>query len=85
MAMRGFGQSSTGLGRNCALPMRVPSPNPVLGRILVLIGPEILASGGTGVWKKVAGAFPDSNSVPKKFLSPNIGCLKLTSQSFHIT
>ena len=65
--------SSTGTGRNCALPIRVPNCSPTLDKILAPIGPEILSNTGAGVWRKVPTAFPDSSSVLDKFQSATCG------------
>ena len=59
--------SSAGTGGNCACPMRLPDPSPVLDKNCAPIGPEILSSTGAGVWRKAPMAFPDSSSVLDKF------------------
>ena len=56
-------------GENCALPMRVPNPIPVLHKNRALIGPEMLYITGAGVKWKAPKAFPNSNSVLDKFQS----------------
>ena len=61
--------SSNGTGKNCALPMRLPNPSPLLDKNPGPIGPEILSSTGTGVWRKAPVAFPDSSSVLDTFQS----------------
>ena len=38
--------SSAGTGRNCALPMRVPDPGPILDEDHALVGPEIFSGLG---------------------------------------
>ena len=50
------------LGGNCARPMRLPDPSPVLDKNRAPMGPEILFSTGAGVWRKAPMAFPDSSS-----------------------
>ena len=40
--------SSAGAGRSCALPMRLPNPNPALNKNLTLVGPEMFSSTGAG-------------------------------------
>ena len=42
--------SSAGAGGNCARPMRLPDPSPVLDKNRAPMGPEILSSVGAGVW-----------------------------------
>ena len=61
--------SSAGAGGNCARPMRLPDPSPVLDKNRAPMGPEILSSAGAGVWRKAPMAFPDSSSVLDKFQS----------------
>ena len=61
--------SSAGTGKNCARPMRLPDPSPVLDKNRAPMGPEILSSTGAGVWRKAPMAFPDSSSVLDKFQS----------------
>ena len=61
--------SSAGAGGNCARPMRLPDPSPVLDKNCAPMGPEILSSTGAGVWRKAPMAFPDSSSVLDKFQS----------------
>ena len=61
---------SSGAGGNCARPMRLPDPSPVLDKNRAPMGPEILSSTGAGVWRKAPMAFPDSGSVDK-FQSPS--------------
>ena len=61
--------SSAGAGGNCARPMRLPDPSPVLDKNRAPTGPEILSSTGAGVWRKVPMAFSDSSSVRDKFQS----------------
>ena len=41
--------SSGGAGGNCARPMRLPDPSPVLDKNHAPMGPEILSSTGAGV------------------------------------
>ena len=55
--------SSAGAGGNCARPMRLPDPSPLLDKNRAPMGPEILSSTGTGVWRKAPMAFPHSSSV----------------------
>ena len=55
--------SSAGAGGNCARPMRLPNPSPVLDKNRAPMGPGILSSTGARVWRKAPMAFPDSNSV----------------------
>ena len=55
--------SIAGTGENCALPMRLPDPSPVLDENCAPMGPEFLSSAGAGVWRKAPMAFPDSSSV----------------------
>ena len=57
------------LGGNCARPMRLPDPSPVLDKNRAPMGPEILSSTGAGVWRKAPMAFPDSSSVLEQNLS----------------
>ena len=61
--------SSAGAGGNCARPMRLPDPSPVLDKNRAPMGPEILSSTGAGVWRKAPGGFLDSSSVLDKFQS----------------
>ena len=61
--------SSAGAGWNCARPMRLPDPSPVLDKNRAPMGPEILSSTGAGVWRKAPMAFSDSSSVLDKFQS----------------
>ena len=61
--------SSAGAGGNCARPMRLPDPSPVLDKNRAPMGPEILSSTGAGVWRKAPMAFADSSSVLDKFQS----------------
>ena len=61
--------SSAGAGGNCARPMRLADPSPVLDKNRAPMGPEILSSTGAGVWRKAPMAFPDSSSVLDKFHS----------------
>ena len=63
--------SSAGARGNCARPMRLPDPGPVLDKNRAQMGPEILSSTGAGVWRKAPMAFPDSSSVLDKFQSAN--------------
>ena len=58
--------SSAGAGGNCARPMRLPDPSPVLDKNRAPMGPETLSSNGAGVWRKAPMAFPDSSSVLDK-------------------
>ena len=44
--------SSAGAGGNCARPMRLPDPSPVLDKNDAPMGPEFLSSTGAGVWRK---------------------------------
>ena len=48
--------SSAGAGGNCARPMRLPDSSPVLDKNRAPMGPEILSSGGAGVWRKASMA-----------------------------
>ena len=57
--------SSAGAGGNCARPMGLPDPSPVLDKNRAPMGPEILSSTG----RKAPMAFPDSSSVLDKFQS----------------
>ena len=59
--------SNGGAGGNCARPMRLPDPSPVLDKNRAPMGPEISSSTGAGVWRKAPAAFPDSGSVLDKF------------------
>ena len=59
--------SSAGAGGNCARPMRLPDPSPVLDKNHAPMGPEILSGTGAPVWRKAPMAFPDSSSVLDKF------------------
>ena len=61
--------SSAGAGGNCARPMRLPDPSPVLDKNRAPMGPEILSSTGAGVRRKDPMAFPDSSSALDKFQS----------------
>ena len=61
--------SSAGAGGNCARPMRLPDPSPVLDKNRAPMGPVILSMAGAGVWRKASMAFPDSSSVLDKFRS----------------
>ena len=54
---------------NCARPMRLPDPSPILDKNHAPIGSEFLSSTGAGVWRKAPMAFPDSNAVLDKFQS----------------
>ena len=54
---------------NCARPMRLSDPSPVLDKNRAPMGPEILSSTGAGVWRKARMAFPDSSSALHKFQS----------------
>ena len=49
--------SSAGAGGNCARPMRLPDPSPILDKNRAPMGPEILSSTGAGVWRKAPRAF----------------------------
>ena len=72
LQMRSLGDrllSSAGAGENCARPMRLPDPSPVLDKNRAPMGPEILPSTGAGLWRKAPMAFPDSSSVLDKFQS----------------
>ena len=44
--------SSVGAGGNCARPLRLPDPSPVLDKNREPMGTEILSSTGAGVWRK---------------------------------
>ena len=68
--------SSAGAGGNCARPMRLPDPSPVLDKNRAPISPEILSNTGAGVWRKAPMAFPDCNSVLDKFQSTNFPPVK---------
>ena len=59
--------SSAGAGGNCARPMRLPDPSPVLDKNRAPMGPEILSSTGARVWRKAPMAIPYSSSVLDKF------------------
>ena len=59
--------SSASAGKNCALPMRLPDPSPVLDKNRAPMGPEMLFSTGAGVWRKSPVAFPNSSSVLDEF------------------
>ena len=59
--------SSAGAGGNCACPMRLPDPSPVLDKNRAPMGPEILSSTGAGVWRKAPMAFSDSSSALDQF------------------
>ena len=59
--------SSAGAGGNCARPMRLSDPSPVLDKNRAAMGPEILSSTGAGVWRKAPMVFPDSSSVLDTF------------------
>ena len=61
--------SSAGTGKNCALPMRVPNPSPVLDKNRAPMGPEMLSSTGAGICRKAPKGFPASSSVLDKFQS----------------
>ena len=63
--------SIAGAGGNCARPMRLPNPSPVLDKNHAPKGPEIYPLLGLGVWRKAPMAFPDSISVLDKFQSAN--------------
>ena len=62
---------SAGAGGNCARPMRLSDPSPVLDKNRAPMGPEILSSTGAGVWRRPPMVFPDSSSVLDKFQSAN--------------
>ena len=64
--------SSAGAGGNCARPMRLPDPSPVLDKNRAPMGPEILSSTGAAVWRKAPMAFPDPGSVLDKFQSASV-------------
>ena len=55
------------LGGNCARPVRLPDPSPVLDKNRAPMGPEILSSTGAGVWRKAPITFPHSSSELDKF------------------
>ena len=57
------------LGGDCARPMRLPDPSPVLDKNRAPMGSEILSSTGAGVWRKAPMAFPDSSPALDKFQS----------------
>ena len=61
--------SVAGAGGNCACPMRLPDPSPVLDKNCAPMGPEILSSTEAGVWRKAPMAFPDCSSVLDEFQS----------------
>ena len=61
--------SSAGAGGNCARPIRLPDPSPVLDKNRAPMGPEILSNTGAGVGRKAPMVFPDSSSVLDKFQS----------------
>ena len=46
--------SSAGAERNCALPMRLPHPSPILNKNRAPMGSESLSSTQAGVWRKWA-------------------------------
>ena len=54
---------------NCARPLRLPDPSPVLDKNRAPMGPESLSSTGAGIWRKAPMAFSDSSSVLDKFQS----------------
>ena len=62
--------SSTGTGQNCALPMKVPNPSPVMDKNRALMGPEMLSRTGlgrTGLESGISGeivAFPHALLLP---------------------
>ena len=64
--------SSAGAGGNCARPMRLPDPSPILDKNCAPIDLEILSSTGAGVWRKAPVAFPDSSSVLDKLQSAKL-------------
>ena len=76
--------SSAGAGGNCARPMRLPDPSPVLDKNRAPMGPGILSSTGAGVWRKAPMAFPDSSSVLDKFPSARFGSLFTSLVSDHL-
>ena len=61
--------SSAGAGGNCARPVGLQDPGPILDKNRAPMGPEILSSTGAGVWRKAPLAFSDSSSVLDKFQS----------------
>ena len=63
--------SSTGVGKSCALPIRVPNPSPTLDKNLAFTGPGILSSVGVGVGRKYPEALPDSNTTLDNIQSVN--------------
>ena len=69
--------SSAGAGGNCARPMRLPDPSPVLDKNRAPMGPEILSSTGAGVWRKAPMTFSDSSSVLDKFQSAILGTFNI--------
>ena len=64
--------SGAGAGGNCARPMRLPDPSPVLDKNRAPMGPEILSSTGAGVWRNAPITFPHSSSELDTFQSANI-------------
>ena len=74
--------SSAGAGGDCARPMRLPDPTPVLDKNRAPMGPEISSSTGGGVWREAPMAFPDSSSVLDKF-QPAIREGRLARQALH--
>ena len=61
--------SSAGIGKNCALPMRLPNPKSCTH------GSRNFISTGSGVWRKAPVAFPDPSSVLDKFQSAILASL----------
>ena len=49
--------SSAGAGGNCARPMRLPDPSPVLDKNRAPMGPEILSSTGAGSGERLLWHF----------------------------
>ena len=70
--------SSAGAGGNCARPMRLPDPSPVLDKNCAPMGPEILSSTGARVWRKAPMVFPHSSSVLDKFQSAIFSLINVT-------
>ena len=57
--------SGAGIGRSCGLRMRVPNPSVILDKNCAPMGPDILSSIGTGVWRNRSSAFPRSEKQKK--------------------
>ena len=73
--------SSAGAGGNCARPMRLLDPSPLLDTNCPPIGPETLSSTEAGVWRKAPMAFPDSSSVLDKLQSAKEGRKEVQEKS----